>query len=89
MFYLKIVLGCKIQIDVNIALGIDDGSSACALASDEVGSMSQTIQIELFEDHADLHQANGPPRKAALQNNSRKKPMDEAGLRRSGTDYFG
>ena len=40
VFDLKIALGGKIQVDVDIALGIDDGSSVCILVGDEVGSMS-------------------------------------------------
>ena len=72
---LKVALGGKFQIDVDIALGIDDGGGMCIFVGDEVGSMSQTIQIELFEDHADLRQAIGPPGKAGL---TKKLPNQDA-----------
>ncbi len=59
VFDLKVALRGKIQVHVDVALWIDDGGSVCILVGDEVGSMSQTIQVELFEDHAGLLTATG------------------------------
>jgi hypothetical protein len=48
---LKIVFGGEDQILGNVALRVDDSGGGAFFVGDEVGSMREAIQIELFEDH--------------------------------------
>ena len=54
MLDLKFMLGSKFQIALDVTLGIDDGGSAGLLVTDQVRSVSKTIEIELLEDHDSL-----------------------------------
>ena len=48
---LERVLGGKGNILVRVPLRVNDGGRACLLVSNNVGSVRQARQIELFEDH--------------------------------------
>ena len=45
------VLGGKRDVLVRVALRVHDGGRACRLVSNQIGSVRQARQIELFEDH--------------------------------------
>ena len=48
---LKFMFGGELEIPIDIALWIDDGCDRRLFVSDNIGSMGQAIQIELFKDH--------------------------------------
>ena len=46
------VLTSERQVDVDIALRIDDRSDPSDFVTDQVGGMGEAIQIKLLENHA-------------------------------------
>jgi len=48
---LESVFGGESNVLIRVALRINDGGRACRFVSDDVGSVRQARQIELFEDH--------------------------------------
>jgi hypothetical protein len=55
MLDLEVLIGCEIEIVVDVSLRVDDGGDARGFIGDQIGSVGETIEVELLEDHA------GPP----------------------------
>src|SRR5690625_2513525 len=54
MGYLKLVLRSNIEIDVNIALSINNHRFAGLLASDYITALSQTLVINVLKKHISI-----------------------------------
>src|ERR1017187_758697 len=71
---LERVLGGKGNVLVRVPLRVNDGSRACRLVSNNVGSVRQARQIELLENHctpsslADCYLGWGVPAMQLMQN---------------------
>jgi hypothetical protein len=73
VFDVETVLGGKSNVLVDVALRVDDGRDSCGFVTNQVGSMRQTRQIKLLEDHrasiiepAALLSAFSPPAMAPM-----------------------
>jgi len=51
VFDFEAVLGRISDVLVRVALRVNDGGRACCFVPDQVGSMRQARQIELFKNH--------------------------------------
>ena len=58
----EVVARSRFQVTLNVALRIDDYGGASHFVTDEVRSVSEAVEIELFEDHALVMFAQARPK---------------------------
>jgi hypothetical protein len=47
---LKAVIGCELEVALDVSLGIDDNRGASGFIADQVRSMGKAVQVKLVED---------------------------------------
>src|ERR1700728_673531 len=51
---LNFLFGRKFQIPLDVTLGINDGSRAGLLITDQIGSVREAVEVKLLENHVSL-----------------------------------